>query len=94
VFENRALRRIFGPKKGEIIGGCRKINNGGLHNLYCLPNTTTIISSKRITSAGKVARTKAKRNTYTVLVGKPQGKKPMGRTIHRRNDNIRMYSVI
>jgi hypothetical protein len=94
VFENRALVRIFGPKKDEIIGGCRKTHNGGLHGLHSSPNATAIISSRRISSAGNSARMKAKRNTYRVLVRKPQGKKLMGRTRHRWNDNIRMDLII
>jgi hypothetical protein len=79
VFGHRVLRRIFGPKRDEIIGGCRETRNGKRHNLYSSPNTSTIISSWSITSAGNVARMKAKRNTDSVLEGKPQTKKPMGR---------------
>jgi hypothetical protein len=97
VFENRVLRRIFGPKTDEIIGeiiGRRKIHNGGFHNLYSSPNTTTIISSRSIISAGNVARMKAKRDTHGVLVGKPQGKKPKGRPRHLWSDNIRMDLII
>jgi hypothetical protein len=90
VFENRVLRRIFGPKGDEVIGGWRKLHNGGLHNLYCSPSIIRLIKSRRMAWAGHVARMEEKRNAYRILVGKPEGKRPLGRPRHRWEDNIGM----
>jgi hypothetical protein len=76
-FENRVLRRIFGPKKDEVMGDWRKLCNEELYNLYSSPNR--IIKCRTIRWAGNVARFRAKRNTYSILVGKPEGKRPLGR---------------
>jgi hypothetical protein len=72
VFENRVLRKIFGPKGDEVIGGWRKLHNE-LHNLYCSPSIIRIIKSRRMRWAGHVARMREKRNAYRILVGKPEG---------------------
>jgi hypothetical protein len=72
VFEDRVLRRIFGPKRDEVIGCCRKLHNEGLHNLYSSPSIIIIIKSRRMKWAGHVARMRAKRNAYRILVGKPE----------------------
>jgi hypothetical protein len=56
VFENRVLRRIFGPKKIEVTGGCRKLNNEELHNLYCSPSIIRMIKSRRMRWAEHIAR--------------------------------------
>jgi hypothetical protein len=77
VFENRVLRKIFGPKRDEVIGGWRKLHNGELHNLCCSPNIIRIIKSRRMRWAGYVARMGEKRNAYRFLVGKPEGKRPL-----------------
>jgi hypothetical protein len=90
VFENRALRRIFGPKRDEVIGGWRKLHNEELHNLYCSPSIIRIIKSRRMRWAGHVARMVEKRNAYGILVGKPEGKRPLGRPRRRWENNIKM----
>jgi hypothetical protein len=90
VFENRILRKIFGLKRDEVIGGWRKLHNEELHNLYCSPSIIRIIKSRRIRWAGHVARMGAKRNAYRILVGKPEGKRPLGRPRRRWEDNIRI----
>jgi hypothetical protein len=90
VFENRVLRRIFGPKRDEITGEWRKLHNEELHNLYSLPSIIRIIKSRRTRWAGHVARMEEKRNAYRLLVGKPERKRPLGRPRRRWVDNIRM----
>jgi hypothetical protein len=82
VFENRVSRRIFGPKRDEVTGGWRKLHNEELHNLYSSSSIIRIIKSGRMTWAGHVARMRAKRNAYRILVGKPEGKRPLGRSRH------------
>jgi hypothetical protein len=90
VFENRVLRRIFGPKRDGVTGGWRKLPNKVLHNLYSSPSIIRIIKSKRMRWAGHVARMGEKRNVYRSLVGKPEGKRSLGRPKHRWMDNIKM----
>jgi hypothetical protein len=90
VFENRVLRRIFGPKRDEVIGGWRKLHNEELNNLYSSPSIIRMIKSRRMRWAGPVARMCNKRNAYRVLVGKPEGKRSLGRTRRRWVDNIKM----
>jgi hypothetical protein len=72
VFENRVLRRIFGPKRDEVTGEWRKLHNKELHDLYSSPSMIRIIKSKRMRWAGHVARMGEKRNAYRSLVGKPE----------------------
>jgi hypothetical protein len=74
VFENRVLRRIFGPTRDEVTGEWRKLPNGELHNLYSSPDIIRQIKSRRMRWAGHVARMGEGRNVYRVLVGKPEGK--------------------
>jgi hypothetical protein len=90
VFENRVLRRIFGPKTDGVTGGWRKLHNEELHNLYSLPSKIRIIKSRRMRWAEHVARMGKKRNVYRLLVGKPEGKRPLGRPRRRWIDNIKM----
>jgi hypothetical protein len=90
VFENRVLRRIFGPKRDEVTGEWRKLHNEELHDLYSSPSIIRIIKSRRMRWAGHVARMGEKRNAYRLLVGKPEGKRPLGRPRRRWVDNIRM----
>jgi hypothetical protein len=90
VFENRVLRRIFGPKGNGVTGGWRKLHNEELHNLYSSPSIIRIIKSRRMRWAGHVARMGEKKNVYMLLVGKPEGKRPLGRTRRRWIDNIKM----
>jgi hypothetical protein len=90
VFESRLLRRIFGPKRDEVTGGWRKLHNEELHSLYSSPSIIRIIKSKRIRGAGHVARMGKKKNAYRILVGNPEGKRPLGRPRRRWVDNIKM----
>jgi hypothetical protein len=79
VFENRVLRRIFGPKGDEVTGEWRKLHNEELHDLYSSPSIIRIIKSSRMRWAGHVARMGEQRKAYRSLVGKPEGKRPLGR---------------
>jgi hypothetical protein len=90
VFENRVLRRIFGPKRDEATGGWRKLHNEELHNLYSSPSIIRMIKSRSMRWAGHVARMGEKRNAYGILVGKPEGKRPLGRLRRRWVDNIKI----
>jgi hypothetical protein len=76
------LRRIFGPKRDEVTGEWRKLYNKELHDLYSSPSIIRIIKSRRMRWVGHVARMGEKRNAYGLLVGKPEGKRSLGR--HRR----------
>jgi hypothetical protein len=75
VFENRVLRRIFGPKRVEVTGGCRKLRNEELHNFYSSPSIIRMIMSRMMILARYVARMGDKWNAYRILVGKPEGKR-------------------
>jgi hypothetical protein len=79
VFENRVLRGIFGPKREEVAGGCRRLHKEELHNLYASPNIMRVIKSRRIRWAGNIARIREMRNTYEILIAKREGKRPLGR---------------
>jgi hypothetical protein len=89
VFEKRVLRRIFGPKSDEVTGEWRKLHSGELHNLYSSPDIIRQIKSKRMRWAGHVARMGEGRNVYRILVGKPEGKRPLDRPRHRWEDGIK-----
>jgi hypothetical protein len=84
------MREIIGPKRDEVTGEWRKIYNEELSDLYCLPNSVRVIKSRRIRRAGRVARMGDRRDLYRVLVGKPEGKRQLGRTRCRWEDNIKM----
>jgi hypothetical protein len=86
VFENKVLRRIFGPKRDEVTGEWRKLRNEELHDLFSSPSIIRIIKSRRMRWVGHVARMGQKRNVYRLLVGKPEGKKPLGRPRRRLID--------
>jgi len=90
VFENRVLRRVIGPKRDEVTGEWKKLHNEELNNLYCSPNIGRVIKSRRMRWAGYVARMGEDRGLYRVLVGKPEGKRPLGRPRRRWEDNIKM----
>jgi hypothetical protein len=90
VFENRVLRRIFGPKRDEVTGEWRKLHNEELRILYSSPNIIRQIKSRRMRWAGHVARMGEERNVYRVLMGMPKGKRPLGRPRRRWKDGIRM----
>jgi hypothetical protein len=83
VFENRVLRGIFGPKRDDITGQWRKLHSGELHNLYSSPDIIRQIKSRRMTWAEHVARMGEGRNLYRVLVGRPEGKRTLGRPRRR-----------
>jgi hypothetical protein len=89
VFENRMLRR-FEPKRDEVTGEWIKLHNEELRDLYTSPSTIRIIKSRRMRLGGHVARMGEKRNAYRLLVGKPKGKRPLGRPRRRWVYNIRM----
>ena len=90
VFENMVLRRIFGPRRDEVTGEWRRLHNEELSGLYSSPNIVRVVKSRRMRWAGHVARMGEERGAYRVLVGKPEGKKPLGRPRRRWVDNIRM----
>jgi hypothetical protein len=89
VFKNRVLRRISGPKRDEVTGGWRKLHNVELHNLYSSQSKIRMIKSRRMRWARNVARMGEKRDAYRILVGKPEGKRPLGRPRCRWMDNIK-----
>jgi hypothetical protein len=89
VFENRVLRKIFGPKREED-GSWRKLHNDELHDLYSSPNIVRMVKSRRMRGAGHVAHMGEGRGAYRVLVGTPEGKRPLERPRRRWEDNIKM----
>jgi hypothetical protein len=93
VFENRVLRRIFGPKRDEVTGEWRKLHNEELHDLYSSRNIMRIRKSRRMRWAGHVARMGERRNAYRLLVENAGGKRPLGRPIHMWAGNVRMNLV-
>ncbi|KAJ4450856.1 hypothetical protein ANN_02287 [Periplaneta americana] len=90
VFENKVLRKIFEAKRDEVTGEWRKLHNAQLHALYSSPDIIRNIKSRRLRWAGHVARMGESRNAYRVLVGRPAGKRPLGRPRRRWEDNIKM----
>jgi hypothetical protein len=90
VFENRVLTRIFGPKRDEVTEVWSKLRNEQLHDLYSSPTIVRVISSRRMRWAGHEARMGEGRGVYRVLVGKPEGKRPLRRPRRRWEDNIKM----
>jgi len=90
VFENKVLRRIFGPRRDEGTGEWRRLHNEELNDLYSSPNIVRVIKSRRMRWAGHVVRMDEERGVYRVLVGKPEGKRPLGRPRRRWMNNIRL----
>ena len=90
VCENRVLRRVFGPKRDEVTGKWRKLHNEELNDLYSLPNIVRVVKSRRMRWAGHVALMGEDRGVNRVLVGKPEGKRQLGRPRRRWEDNIKM----
>ena len=88
--ENRVLRRVFGPKRDEVTGEWKKLHNGELSDLYSLPDIVRVVKSRRMRWAWHVARMGEGRGAHRVLVGKPEGKRPLGRPRRRWEDNIKM----
>ena len=88
VFENRALRIIFWPKRDEVTGEWRKLDKDELNDLYSSPNIVRVIKSRRMRWAWHVARMGERRNAFRVLVGKPEGRMLLGRPKRRWKDNI------
>ena len=89
MFENSVQRSVFGPKRGEVTGEWRKLHNEELSDQYSLPNIVRVVKSRRIIWAGHVARM-GRRGVHRVLVGKPEGKRPLGRPRRKWEDNIKM----
>jgi hypothetical protein len=90
VFENRVLWRVFGPKRDEVTGEWRKLQNEELNDLYSLPSIVRVVKSRRMRWAGHVARMGEERGVHRVLVRKPDGKRPLGTPRRRGEDNIKM----
>jgi hypothetical protein len=90
VFENRLLRRIFKPKMDEVTVGWRKLHNEELYGLYSSPSIVRVIKARRMRWAGHVAHTGEVRGAYNILVGRPEGRRPLGRPRRRWEDNINM----
>jgi len=83
AFENRVLRKVFGPKREEVTGEWRKLHNEELNDLYSLPNIVGVVKSRRVRWAGNVSRMEDDRVVHRVLVGKPEGKRPLWRPRRR-----------
>ena len=80
VFENRVLRRIFGPRRGRVTGQWRKLHNQELNDLFYSPSIVRVIKSRRLRWSGHVARMEEGRGVHKFLVGKPEGKETIGQT--------------
>jgi len=85
------LKTIFGPKRDEVTGEWRQVNNEGLNDLYCSPNFNRVIKSRRMRWPGHVARIGESKGAYRVLVGKIEGKRSFGRLSSGWENNIKMY---
>jgi len=83
VFENMVLSRIFGPRREEVTGEWRKLHNEELNDLYSSPNIVRVIKSRRMKWVGHVVRMGEERGVYRVLVGKPEGRRPLWRPRRR-----------
>jgi hypothetical protein len=93
VFEKRVLRMIFGPRRDDVTGEWRKFHNEELHDLYSSPSIIRIIKPRKMRSTEHVARMGEKRKAYRLLMGNPEGRRPLGRPRRRWLDNIRMDLV-
>ena len=89
MFENRVLRRVFGSKRDKVTGEWRKLHNEELSDLYSLPNVVWVVKSRGMRWEGHVARMGEGRGVHRVLVGKPEGKRPLGKPRRRWEDNIK-----
>jgi hypothetical protein len=93
VFENKVLRRIFVPRRDEVAGGWRKLHNEELRDLYSSPSFIRIMKSRKMKWVEHIARMGEYRNAYRLLMGKPEGRRPLGRPRRRWLNNIRMDLV-
>jgi hypothetical protein len=93
VFENKVPRRIFGPKRDEVTGEWRRLHKKELYALYSSPNIIRVVKSRRLRWAGHMARRGERRGAYRALVGKPEGRRPLGRPRRIWEDNIKMDLV-
>ncbi|KAJ4433923.1 hypothetical protein ANN_16237 [Periplaneta americana] len=91
ISNNKVLRNIFGAKRDEVTGEWRKLHNTELHALYSSPDIIRNIKSRRLRWAGHVARMGESRNAYRMLVGRPEGKRPLGRPRRSWEDNIKLH---
>jgi len=91
VFEYRVLRGIFGRKRDELTGEWRKLHNEELNDLYSSPNFVRLAKWRRMGWVGRAARMAERRGVFRVLVGKPEGKNPIGRPRLRWEDNIKIH---
>jgi hypothetical protein len=89
VFENKVLRRIFGPTRDEVTGEWRRLHNKELYAVYSSSNIIRVMKSRRQRWAGHVPRMGERRGAYSALVGKPDGRRPLGRPSCRWEDNIK-----
>jgi hypothetical protein len=89
VFENRVLGRIYGPKRDEVTGW-RKLHEEELHGLYSSPSIIRVVKTRRMRWAGHVVCVREVRDAYNILVGKPEGRRPLGRPRRRWEDNIKV----
>jgi hypothetical protein len=94
VYENRVLRKILWAKRDEVTRERRNLHNEELNDLYSSPNIVWIIKLRRMRGAGHVARMGERRGVYRVLVGKPEGKRPVGRPRRRREVNIQEVGCV
>ena len=90
VYINRVLRRVFGPKRDEVTREWRKLHKEELRDLFSIPNIVRMVKSRKMRLAGHVARMGEGRGVHRFLVGKPEGKWPLGRPRRRWEDNIKM----
>jgi hypothetical protein len=90
VFENRVLRRVFGPNRDEVTGEWRKLHNEELNDLYSLTNIVRVVKWRRMRWTGHVARMEEGRGVHRVYVGNPERTRPLGRPRRRWEDNIKM----
>jgi hypothetical protein len=93
MYVHMVLRRIFGPKRDEVTGEWRKLHKEELNDLYSSPSIIRIMKARRMRWTRHVARMEEKRNVYRLLVGKPVGRRPLGRPRRRCLDNIRIDLV-
>jgi hypothetical protein len=90
VYEIRMLRKLFGPKRGEVTGGWRRLHNEEHHNVYSSPSIIRVTKSRRVKGAGHVVSMEETKNAYKILVSKPEGKRSLGRSTHSWEYNIKM----